>query len=111
MSDTPNMEAMEALRQQYPDAVIKSKADVAKEPRPRVETLTLKKSQGINQVSNVRTIRINDDKYPVDDKGLSKMIFTIGVTVNSSMDDHDDELEKIQKAVTEFVKHIHDHID
>lgn len=111
MSDTPNMDSMEALRQQYPDAVIKPKAERESAPKPRVETLKLKKMQGLNMVGNVRTIRINDAKYPVDKDGDSTMIYNIGVTITSSLDDHDDELEKIQKAVTEFVKNIHNHID
>jgi hypothetical protein len=109
MSDAPNLSELEALRAKYPDAVIAPKQDDA--PKPRVETLRMKKAQGINQVSNVRTIRINDDAYPVDEAGNSKMLYTISVTITSSMDDHDDELELIQKAATEFVRNIHNNIN
>lgn len=111
MSDTPDFNSLEAMRLQHADAVIKPKAEIANEPKARFENKTFKKAQSENSVNNVRSIYVNDPKYPVDANGKSTMIYTIGVTIGSTLDGHDDELERMQKAVTEFVRNIHNHID
>lgn len=111
MSDTPDFNSLEAMRLQHADAVIKPKAEVAAGPKPRFENKTFRKAQAENAVNNVRIIYVNDPKYPVDENGKSKMIYTVGVTIGSSLEGHEDELERMQKAVTEFVRNIHNHID
>lgn len=110
MSDTPNSSDLAALQQQFAAADINANKRNVDANAPLLETTKMRKSQGLNSVSNTRTIRVNDESMPKDADGKSTLLYTISVTITSSMDDRDDDLDSMQKAVTDFVKNIHNHI-